>query len=341
MSTESVTINAPGTPEFTEIKANSENREVVLEVRHLEKYFGRRRVIADASFDVYAGEIFGFLGPNGAGKTTTIKMILGFLFPASGEIRIMGHDLRTEYEKALACVGGIVENPDMFRDFSGLQNLKMYADLHDGVTRERIDEVVRLVGLEKRIRDKVRKYSLGMKQRLGVAQSILHKPKLLILDEPTNGLDPAGVKELRNMLRKMADEEQIAVFVSSHMLAEMDLMCDRVCIIDKGVIKGVMSVEELRHAGGNEREFNYTLTGAPQEQALEILRGLGLSPSPASTTDGDDASFNVSVRMDRSRLAEVNTALISGGVSVLTVAETNRTLEDVFMAVTEGGGTIE
>ena len=168
MSTESVTINAPGTSEFTEIKANSENREVVLEVRHLEKYFGRRRVIADASFDVYAGEIFGFLGPNGAGKTTTIKMILGFLFPDSGEIRIMGHNLRTEYEKALACVGGIVENPDMFRDFSGLENLKMYADLHDGVTRERIDEVVRLVGLEKRIRDKVRKYSLGMKQRLGV-----------------------------------------------------------------------------------------------------------------------------------------------------------------------------
>lgn len=232
----------------------------VLQVRGLNKSFGRRHVVQDASFDVYAGEVFGFLGPNGAGKTTTIKMILGFLFPDSGEILICGNDLRTDHERAMANVGGIVENPDVFRDFSGLTNLKMYAALHGGITKERIDEVVRLVGLEKRIRDKVGKYSLGMKQRLGVAQSILHKPKLLILDEPTNGLDPSGIRELRLLLRKMAAEENVAVFVSSHLLSEMEMMCDRVCIIDNGVIKGEMTVEEVKKGNHSLEDAFMTLT---------------------------------------------------------------------------------
>ncbi|MBP5312382.1 MAG: ABC transporter ATP-binding protein [Clostridia bacterium] len=321
---------------------NNVTRETVLEVRNLEKSFGRRRIICGASFDVYAGEIFGFLGPNGAGKTTTIKMILGFLFPDSGDIKIMGHDLRTDYEKAMSFVGGIVENPDMFKDFSGLDNLKMYAALHDGVTKERIDEVVRLVGLEKRIRDRVGKYSLGMKQRLGVAQSILHRPRLLILDEPTNGLDPAGVKEFRTMLRHLADEENVAVFVSSHMLAEMDLLCDRVCIIDKGVIKGNLTVEELRHAGGSDTCFIYTVSDP--EKAAEIMCGLGLKPSVIRNESAPPLAPSgrlISVTMDRGRLAEVNGALINGGVGILTVSESERSIEDVFMAITGGGGVIE
>ncbi len=320
---------------------NNGTRETVLEVRNLEKSFGRRRIICGASFDVYAGEIFGFLGPNGAGKTTTIKMILGFLYPDSGDIRIMGYDLRKDYEKAMSFVGGIVENPDMFKDFSGLDNLKMYAALHDGVTKDRIDEVVHLVGLEKRIRDRVGKYSLGMKQRLGVAQSILHRPKLLILDEPTNGLDPAGVKEFRTMLRHLADEENVAVFVSSHMLAEMDLLCDRVCIIDKGVIKGNLSVEELRHVGGNDNGFIYTVSDT--ERAAEIMRSLGLNPTVLKdgSSPQPDSGGSISVTMDRSRLAEVNGAIINEGVGILTVSETERSIEDVFMAITGGGSVVE
>ena len=318
------------------------NGEKILEVRGLTKKFGKRCAVNDASFDVYEGEVFGFLGPNGAGKTTTIKMILGFLFPDAGEIRICGCDLRTRFEEAMANVGGIVENPDMFRDFSGLDNLKMYAALHGGITRERIDEVVRTVGLENRIRDKVRKYSLGMKQRLGVAQSILHRPKLLILDEPTNGLDPSGIRELRLLLRKMAEQEKVAVFVSSHLLAEMDMMCDRVCIIDGGVIKGEMTVEELRHAGGSEREFVYTVTDVAL--AEKVFAGLGLEAafadnSPVSTQA--DGGAEIAVRMDRARLAEVNAALISGGVNILTVSERAHSLEEVFMSLTGGGGSIE
>ena len=318
------------------------NGEKILEVRGLTKKFGKRCAVNDASFDVYEGEVFGFLGPNGAGKTTTIKMILGFLFPDAGEIRICGCDLRTRFEEAMANVGGIVENPDMFRDFSGLDNLKMYAALHGGITRERIDEVVRTVGLENRIRDKVRKYSLGMKQRLGVAQSILHRPKLLILDEPTNGLDPSGIRELRLLLRKLAEQEKVAVFVSSHLLAEMDMMCDRVCIIDGGVIKGEMTVEELRHAGGSEREFVYTVTDVAL--AEKVFAGLGLEAafadnSPVSTQA--DGGAEIAVRMDRARLAEVNAALISGGVNILTVSERAHSLEEVFMSLTGGGGSIE
>jgi ABC-2 type transport system ATP-binding protein len=315
----------------------------VLEVRGLTKKFGKRCVVNDASFDVYEGEVFGFLGPNGAGKTTTIKMILGFLFPDAGEIRICGSDLRTRFEDAMANVGGIVENPDMFRDFSGLDNLKMYAALQGGVTQERIDEVVRTVGLENRIRDKVRKYSLGMKQRLGVAQSILHKPKLLILDEPTNGLDPNGIRELRLLLRKMAEQEKVAVFVSSHLLAEMDMMCDRVCIIDNGVIKGEMTVEELRHAGGSEREFAYTVDDTVK--AEKIFADMGLETVPAfdrsASGQAADGGAEVAVRMDRERLAEVNKALISGGVNILTVSERGHSLEEVFMSLTGGGGSIE
>lgn len=318
------------------------NGEKILEVRGLTKKFGKRCAVNDASFDVYEGEVFGFLGPNGAGKTTTIKMILGFLFPDAGEITICGCDLRTRFEEAMANVGGIVENPDMFRDFSGLDNLKMYAALHGGITQERIDEVVRTVGLENRIRDKVRKYSLGMKQRLGVAQSILHRPKLLILDEPTNGLDPSGIRELRLLLRKMAEQEKVAVFVSSHLLAEMDMMCDRVCIIDGGVIKGEMTVEELRYAGGSEREFLYTVTDAAL--AEKVFAGLGLEAafadnSPVSTQA--DGGAEIAVRMDRARLAEVNAALISGGVNILTVSERAHSLEEVFMSLTGGGGSIE
>ena len=325
-------------------EGSDNTKRAILEVRGINKRFGKRQVVKDASFDVYAGEIFGFLGPNGAGKTTTIKMILGFLFPDSGEIRICGKDLRTEYEAAMANVGGIVENPDMFKEFSGLDNLKMYGAIQNGVTQERIDEVVRLVGLEKRIKDKVRKYSLGMKQRLGVAQSILHRPKLLLLDEPTNGLDPNGIRELRLLLRRLADEEGVAVFVSSHQLAELDLMCDRVCVIDNGVIKGEMTVEELRHAGGSEREFVYTVTDV--KTAETIFRGLGLEPvtaavnSSASASAGDNNS-SISVRMDQARLAEVNGALVSGGVNILTVSEVSRSLEDLFMALTGGGGSIE
>ena len=205
--------------------------EVALKIDHLNKYFGKRQILHDICMEVYAGEVFGFLGPNGAGKTTTIKIVVGLLRLDEGDVQIHGHSITKHFEDAMACVGGIVENPELYKYMTGRENLRQYARMRTGVDEKRIDEVVELVGLSNRINDKVGKYSLGMRQRLGVAQALLHRPKLLILDEPTNGLDPAGIKELRDILKNLAHKENIAVLVSSHLMSEMEMMCDRVGVI--------------------------------------------------------------------------------------------------------------
>ena len=245
--------------------------ETVLSVKNLNKSFGSKHIIKNATFDVYAGEIFGFLGPNGSGKTTTIKMIMGFLFPDSGDIEICGYDVKKDYEKAMNLVGGIVENPEMYKDMTGMQNLHMYGRLHNGVTQERMNEVIEIVGMQARANEKIKKYSLGMKQRIGVAQAILHRPRLLILDEPTNGLDPAGIKELRDILKKLAHEENVAVLVSSHMLAEMELMCDRVAIIDKGTILDVKPIDEILHMAAKQETYRFELESTQVELAKQVI----------------------------------------------------------------------
>jgi len=206
---------------------------IALETRGLTKHFGKRKVVDNITLSVEAGEVFGFLGANGAGKTTTIKMILGLLSPDAGEIFINGIDVRRNFEEAMTHIGGIVENPDMYGYLSGLANLQLFARVR-GVDDAAVQETIRRVGMENRIKEKFKRYSLGMKQRLGLAQAIMHNPRVLILDEPTNGLDPAGIKELRDTLKHLAHEEGVAVLVSSHMLSEMQLMCDRVGIIANG-----------------------------------------------------------------------------------------------------------
>ncbi|MHB9941966.1 bacitracin ABC transporter ATP-binding protein [Clostridium sporogenes] len=216
----------------------------VLQVENIHKKIGRKEIIKDVSFSVKAGEVFGFLGPNGAGKTTTIRMMVGLIAPTKGRIKIMGHDIQKERIKALKNVGCIVENPDMYNDLTGMQNLKFYADLYGDITKERINEVAELVGLKDRINDKVKKYSLGMKQRLGLGQAILSNPKLLILDEPTNGLDPIGMHEFREIVKDIAKKNNSAVFISSHILSEIEQMCDHFAIINKGSIKTIQAVSE-------------------------------------------------------------------------------------------------
>ncbi|ENK0838962.1 ABC transporter ATP-binding protein [Clostridium botulinum] len=216
----------------------------VLQVENIHKKIGRKEIIKDVSFSVKAGEVFGFLGPNGAGKTTTIRIMVGLIAPTKGRIKIMGHDIQKERIKALKNVGCIVENPDMYNDLTGMQNLKFYADLYGDITKERINEVAELVGLKDRINDKVKKYSLGMKQRLGLGQAILSNPKLLILDEPTNGLDPIGMHEFREIVKDIAKKNNSAVFISSHILSEIEQMCDHFAIINKGSIKTIQAVSE-------------------------------------------------------------------------------------------------
>lgn len=306
--------------------------EVVMQVSHLSKSFGQRKVIDDISFDVFSGEVFGFLGPNGAGKTTTIKMIMGFLSLDEGKILITGFDRVRDYEKAMAKLGGIVENPEMYNDLSGMTNLEMYARLHCGVTRERIEEVVALVGMQNRIQEKVKKYSLGMKQRVGLAQALLHRPRILILDEPTNGLDPAGIKELRDILKSLAHEEQVAVFISSHQLAEMELMCDRVGIIDKGRLLGVKPIRELV-ADSTGRVVHRFLT-SQVERARDLVKD----------NFGEqiilEAAGCLELAIEAAQVPAVNRCLVVNGIDVFGIIKVESSLEDAFMHMTGGGLSI-
>jgi ABC-2 type transport system ATP-binding protein len=306
--------------------------DAVLQISNLSKSFGRRKIIDNISFDVCSGEVFGFLGPNGAGKTTTIKMIMGFLSIDAGTIRINGYDRCKEYEKAMAGLGGIVENPEMYNDLSGRTNLEMYARLHNGVTRERIDEVITLVGMQNRARDKVKKYSLGMKQRIGLAQALLHRPPVLILDEPTNGLDPAGIKELRDILKYLAHSEQVAVLVSSHQLAEMEQMCDRVGIIDNGRLLGVKPIGELLAGAAGPTVYRFQTPQAVQ--AVEILRpGYGGQLSACG-----ESSFDLA--LDEEQVPIVNRYLMNNGIAIYGISKLENSLEDAFMHITGGGLSI-
>lgn len=299
---------------------------IVLEIKDVSKSFGSKKIIDNINLYVKEGEVYGFVGPNGAGKTTTIKMILGLLSIDEGSIRINGFDIKKDFEKAMQYIGGIVENPDSYTYLSGLDNLKLYANLRN-IGKERIDEVVKLVGLEDRIKDKVQKYSLGMKQRLGLAITLLHKPKVLILDEPTNGLDPAGIKDLRNILKKIAHEEKAAVFVSSHMLAEMEQMCDIITFINKGKI---IDTKDIKDVLENKNEvLEYILKLEPSKKALELLKERIIESKM-------DENEKIVFKIEKERIPEIIEYLIKNNIKVYEVVPKNNTLEDVFLNITGG-----
>lgn len=317
------------------------DKQVIMHIEHLSKSFGKKQVLKDISFDTYAGEVFGFLGPNGAGKTTLIKIAVGHLMLDEGAISICGHDLRSEYESAMEKVGGIVENPEFYKYLSGYDNLMQFARLYPDVTDERIKKIVHMVGLDNRINDKVKKYSLGMRQRLGVALALLHSPKLLILDEPTNGLDPAGIKELRDVLVRIAHEEGASVLVSSHLMSEMEMMCDRVGVIVNGTLVDVKPIEELVSAVAADK-IDVVIGVSDTERALAALDFIAESDKKA--VDGETVELVMPKKDSRELLYRVNRAIIESGVEISTVSHReNKRLEDVFIEITEteGGGQIE
>ena len=299
----------------------------VLKTANLKKVIGKRTIVSDIALELNAGEIFGFLGPNGAGKTTTIRMIVGLSKITEGNIYIDGHSVRSEFREAMRGVGCIVENPEMYKYMSGLDNLKIFAKLYEGVDQKRIDEVVKIVNLEKAIGDKVKTYSLGMKQRLGIAQALLHHPKLLILDEPTNGLDPAGIKEMRELLRGLSQKEGLTVFVSSHILGEMQQMCDRVGIINHGHMIMVKTVDELISMSQDDGRTKLLLRTGDNAKAAGVLTQAGISNSVK--TDG------IHVDTEKDRVPQIVTALAGAGVAVYGMDSTEtQSLEDVFMKLT-------
>lgn len=243
--------------------------ELALQVTNLHKKIRKREIIKGISFEVMPGEVFGFLGPNGAGKTTTIRMIVGLIKPTSGTILIGGKDIRKNFTEAMRGLGSIVENPEFYTFLTGQENLAYFARMDSSIKKERIQEVTELVGLEKRINDRVSTYSLGMRQRLGIAQALLSNPKLLILDEPTNGLDPSGIHEMRDFIRALARNEGISVLVSSHLLSEIELLCDRVAIMTDGTI---IKTDQVSHLLSSRAQLRWLAT--PFEQAKAFLESV-------------------------------------------------------------------
>jgi ABC-2 type transport system ATP-binding protein len=297
-----------------------------LSASHLTKVIGDRTIVDDVSFDLQPGEVFGFLGPNGAGKTTTIRMLVGLIRPTQGSVSVCGFDLRRQFEKAMRCIGCIVENPDLYRFMTGRENLEHFARMLR-VPASEIERVAALVNLAHRLDQRVGTYSLGMRQRLGIAQAMLGDPRVLILDEPANGLDPAGIREIRELLRSLAAERGMAVFVSSHLLAEIELTADRVAIIHKGRILRSGPVSELI---SSRRTMEIRVDDV--ERGAGIVRTRGIETDVAGDT--------LLAAMEEEDVPPVLAALTGAGVSVFHARQRVQTLEEMFLEAT-GGETVD
>ncbi len=297
----------------------------VLEVKNICKSFGSKQILKDVSFSIDEGQILGFIGPNGAGKTTTIKMILGLQSIDSGEVVINGYSVVSDFSKAIEKVGAIVENPDSYMYLSGRKNLELIANMYDNISKERIEEVIKLVGLENRINDKVNKYSLGMRQRLGIGIALLNNPNLLILDEPTNGLDPEGIKELRDLLKSLAKKENIAVLISSHNLSELESFCTDICIIQNGAVLDRENIKNIKKYKDSEFIFEVDDT-KKVEKLLKDIRVI------------NDKMFGKII--DREEVPELVKKLVKNNIDIYEIRLKELTLEEAFLNKT-GGNKID
>lgn len=299
----------------------------VLKVDNVYKRLGKRDIIRGISFSVKEGEIFGFLGPNGAGKTTTIRMLVGLIAPNKGTISIMGKEISKEREAALKEVGAVVENPELYAYLSGRENLNQIAAIRK-ISKNEINEIIKLVGLENRIDDKVKKYSLGMKQRLGLGAALISNPKLLILDEPTNGLDPSGIMDFRQIIKNAASERKTSIFISSHILSEVQQLCDTVAFIDNGVIKSIESI-----SGNNDLNEKDTLVLRLKEikDSVELLKSLDV----VYNVKNNDENIIVNIKKDSS--PDIITSLVKHDVDIIEAYIKHEKLEDRYMELVEGG----
>lgn len=296
----------------------------VLEIKNLTKRFKDRKAVDNISFDIFEGEIFGFIGPNGAGKSTAIKMITGLSKITSGDVFICGKSIKKDFRKAIKNVGAIIETPEMYNYMTGYDNLLFYSKLSPNVDKKRIMEVAELVGLKDRIKDKVKKYSMGMKQRLGIAQAILNNPKLLILDEPTNGLDAYGIIEIRNLLKGLSRNKKISILVSSHILSELEEICDTVAIIKQGKIVELKALSKLINNDSNSPKL-----------AIKVDY-----PNFAGKLINEKFKFNLDVAgnevifsCDESSVPSILTFLVSKNISVFGMRTIKKSLEQIFLEV--------
>ncbi|OCA98376.1 ABC transporter ATP-binding protein [Clostridium beijerinckii] len=299
----------------------------ILLLDDVHKSIKNKEIVKGITFSINEGEVLGFLGPNGAGKSTTLRMIVGLSSPTSGKILIDGYSITKDYVKAMSKVGCIIEGPDMYNYLSGLENLKMLASMNKNVTNEDITRVIELVGMQNRINEKVSTYSLGMKQRLGLAQALIHKPKLLILDEPTNGLDPSGINEFRHIIKDLAKKENIAVLVSSHLISEVELMCDTVAIIKSGTLLKYASVSELI----SDKEVSFVLSD--NSKGIKILKDKW-------NIDSSLINNTIIAKVDVSKIEKINSSFIEEGIAIKFVSINQKTLEDLFLSLTESNSIV-
>ena len=296
--------------------------DIVLEVREFKKRFGAIKAVDGLDLEVRRGDIFGFLGPNGAGKSTTIRAMAGLVRPSNGEIRIFGHDVWRDRKKALSRVGMLVESPGLYRYLTGRQNLEMFAELSGGKHADDIKRALEITGLTDRADDKVKNYSHGMKQRLGLAQAILCQPELVILDEPTDGLDPQGMKEVRELIKNLAGECGITVFLSSHLLHEVEQVCTKVAVIHKGQKLADGKVSDIL-----TKRSRIKITIDRTKDALTAIKEKGLSADIS-----DDGCISVQIEPN-SDAAEINSFLVEKGFRVSAVIPEKTSLEEFYFSI--------
>ena len=299
--------------------------ETVLKTFDLGKRFGKRWAARDIDLEVHRGDIFCFLGPNGAGKSTTIRMILTLLRPTAGAIQLFGLDLHKHRREVLARVGGIVEKPDFYLYLSAYKNLELLGSMTRRIKRDEVMEALARVGLKARARDKVQTFSHGMKQRLGIAQALLTRPELIILDEPTTGLDPQGMKDVRELIQRLAREEGMTIFLSSHLLSEIEQVATRMAVVHRGEVVAQGSVSELLA----QEATDYALQASPIKKALKLIEPI---PWVKVLSSGESM---IELRLEPGRAAELNRLLVTNGVEVFAFYP-RRTLEDFFLKVTKG-----
>jgi ABC-type multidrug transport system ATPase subunit len=300
--------------------------DVILQTEGLTKRFGGRIAVDKLSLHVERGDIYGFLGPNGAGKSTTLRMLLGLIRPTAGRIEFPVNGLRWDYLRSRSKIGAIIETPAFYENFSARRNLQLLASLSGSVVSKRVEEVLDIVGLKDRAREPVRVFSYGMRQRLGIAQALLPTPQLIILDEPTNGLDPQGIQQTRQLIRRLRDDFKLTILLSSHLLAEVEQLCNRVGIINEGRL-----LYEGEPAALVAPTTRFKLKVDQTELTVELLA------KDRSVTVSRNGAAYLNVDADTEHIGDVNALLVNNGIKVYELTPTQETLEEAFLRLTLPG----
>ncbi len=298
--------------------------EHILEVKNVSKMYGTKYVLKNININISKGEIFGFIGPNGAGKSTLMRIITGMTTPSDGQVFICGHSVQKDFEKAINNIGATIENTNLYGYMTAKQNLTYFASLYPNISKDRVIDTLEIVGLKDRMNEPVKNYSLGMRQKLGLAQAMLHEPQLLVLDEPTNGLDAESVIKLRQILRKLVAEKNIAILLSSHNLSEVEQLCDTVAFVDHGSIIETRTMNKIKQETSNSARFRITLN-YPNYSAKMIYLKFNIPVEVAGNS--------ILVPCQETLLPKIIDALRVRDIQIYAINVETKSLEDVYIDI--------